>query len=115
MDTNTTSRMKKLLLLFIIAILTSCNQTPYDQIIKREYYNTTHITKNGVTYKIIRDYKPVSFKVLDSTLPEVAVEHTYKCTLVYPICNIVIPNCTEIDTVYLYKNKEGRYEFCKSK
>ena len=65
--------MKKLLFIIAIAILTSCNQTPYDQTIKRKYYSTRHIIKNGVTYKIIRDYKPVSFKVLDYTLPEVAV------------------------------------------
>lgn len=108
----------------MIAVLTSCNQTPYDQTIKDRYYSTSsyHFVKNGIHYKTIRDYKPLSFKVLDSIppldgiqfkhKPEVAVEHKYKCTLVYTICNTVIPNTTEVDTVYLRTAPDGSYEFC---
>lgn len=107
----------------MIAVLTGCNQTPYDHTIK-DYYSTEsrHIVRDGLNYKIIRNYKPLSFKQLDSIpslngvqfkhKPEVAVEHKYKCTLVYTICNTVIPNCIEVDTVYLYKSNEG-YEFCE--
>lgn len=108
----------------MIAVLTGCNQTPYDQTIRYKYYSTEshHIVGDGLHYKIIRDYKLVSFRQLDSIpsldgvnfkhKPEVAVEHTYKCTLVFTICNTVVPNCTEVDTVYLYKSN-GSYEFCE--
>lgn len=119
--------MKKLLFIIVIisAILTGCNQTPYDNTIKDHYYSTEshHIVKDGLNYKIIRDYKPLEFKQLDSIpslngiqfkqKPEVAVEHTYKCTLVFTICNSIVPNTTEVDTIYLYKNKDGRYAFCE--
>lgn len=114
-----------ILLAILIASLTGCQQTPYDRTIKR-YYNTEKsigIIKDGINYKVIRDYKPVSFKQLDSIpslvgisfkhKPEVAVEHTYKCTLVYTICNMQIPNVVEVDTIYLYKSKDGRYDFCE--
>lgn len=119
--------MKKILILLaiMIAVLTSCEQTPYDRAIT-QYYNAEKsigVVGNGITYKLIRDYKPLSFKVLDSIpslnginfkhKPEVAVEHKYKCTLVYTISNMQIPNTTEVDTIYLYKNKDGRYDFCE--
>lgn len=119
--------MKRILILLaiMIAVLTSCEQTPYDRVIT-QYYNTEKsiaVVGNGITYKLIRDYKPLSFKVLDSIpslnginfkhKPEVAVEHKYKCTLVYTISNMQIPNTTEVDTIYLYKNKDGRYDFCE--
>lgn len=109
----------------MIAVLTSCEQTPYDRVIT-QYYSTEKsigVVGNGITYKLIKDYKPISFKQLDSIpslnginfkhKPEVAVEHKYKCTLVYTICNMQIPNTTEVDTIYLYKNKDGRYDFCE--
>lgn len=114
-----------IILAIMIAVLTGCNQTPYDSTIKDYYYSTEsrHIVRNGLHCKIIRDYKPVSFKQLDSIpslngisfkhKPEVAVEHTYKCTLVFTICNSIVPNTTEVDTIYLYKNKDGRYAFCE--
>lgn len=114
-----------ILLAIMIAVLTGCEQTPYDRTIK-QYYNTEKsigVVRNDLNCKIIRDYKPLSFKVLDSIpslnginfkhKPEVAVEHKYKCTLVYTICNMQIPNTTEVDTIYLYKNKDGRYDFCE--
>lgn len=109
----------------MIAVLTSCEQTPYDRVIT-QYYNTEKsigVVRNGLNCKIIRDYKPLSFKVLDSIpslnginfkhKPEVAVEHIYKCALIYTICNMQIPNATEVDTIYLYRLEGGRYNICE--
>lgn len=115
--------MKKLLFIMAIAILSGCKQTAYNEMITDRYNSieSRYVVKNGLCYKIIRDYRPIGFRQLDSIpllngfKPEVAIEHKYKCTLVYTVLKKVIPNCTEIDTVYLYKNKEGRYEFCESK
>lgn len=119
--------MKRILILLaiMIAVLTSCEQTPYDRVIT-QYYNTEKsigVVGNGITYKLIKDYKPLSFKVLDSIpslnginfkyKPEVAVEHKYKCTLVYTICNMQIPYTTEVDTIYLYRLEGGRYNICE--
>lgn len=54
-----------ILLAIIIAGLTDCERTAYDRTIKK-YYNTEKsigIIKDGINYKVIRDYKPVSFKL----------------------------------------------------
>lgn len=114
-----------ILLAIMIAVLTGCEQTPYDRTIK-QYYNTEKsiaVVGNSITYKLIKDYKPLSFKVLDSIpslnginfkhKPEVAVEHIYKCTLVYTICNMQISYTTEVDTIYLYRLEGGRYNICE--
>lgn len=122
-----TSKIIRLLFIIAIIILTSCSQTPYDNTIM-EYYNTDICStgiSNGVHYKLIRDYQPITFRQLNPIpapsdgvkfkhKPDVAVEHKYKCTLVFILGDLVIPNCVETDTIYLYKANDGKYKFCKT-
>lgn len=103
--------MKKgiVILLAVLVCLTGCSK--YSSVVVDKYSKGVTYELNDVRYKQISNYRLVKLKELSVSEDSVILKHDFKCDILYFIGGRRFHNMLETDTICLYKNASGEFEF----